>query len=85
MRERMPDPKPKRPLPKAGTNGARVLAAIRSLVDLAIGPTTTVLIAREAGFDRATTRAALAHLAAAGHIESVPKPGSDREKLWRLT
>lgn len=76
-------PKPKRPPPKAGTNGSRVFSVIGNLAALGVA-VTTIEIAKWAELDRATTRAALAHLTTAGHVVSVPKPGSRREKLWRL-
>lgn len=78
-------PKPKRPLPKDGTLGSRVWSVIKNLTaTVSPGGVEIVEIAKWAELDRATTRAALAHLTTAGHVVSEPKPGSRREKLWRL-
>ena len=73
-------PKPRRPLPKAGTVNALVLAAVDTI------PMTVDAIYERAadvfGYDR--VRNALSSLRSGGHVVSEPKPGSRREKLWRL-
>jgi len=72
--------KPKRALPKAGTVNSLVLAA------MSIKPMTVDAIYERAadvyGYER--LRNALSSLRSAGHVVSEPKPGSRREKLWRL-
>jgi hypothetical protein len=83
-------PKPRRPLPKAGTVSALVLEVLRG-----DGPNESVDIAKELYYSaklnvRNTTEAyeqvknALSSLRSGGHVVSEPKPGSRREKLWRL-
>jgi hypothetical protein len=75
-----PIAKPCRALPKAGTVNALVLAA------MSINPMTVDAIYERAadvyGYER--LRNALSSLRSAGHVVSEPKPGSRREKLWRL-
>ena len=78
-------PKPKRPLPKAGTMAARVLAGLTAAdrpIDQEMLATYYVkAIGRE---ERAQVQNALSSLRSASHVVSEPTPGSRREKLWRL-
>ncbi len=75
-------PKTKRPLPKPGTFNAKVLEAVTS------EPSSSRAIYERAAqiaigdFD--AVKNALSSLRSAGHVVSEPKPGSRREKLWRL-
>jgi len=73
-------PKPRRALPKAGTVNALVLAA------MSIKPLTVEQIYERADdvFGEQRVRNALSSLRSGGHVVSEPKPGSAKEKLWRL-
>jgi len=75
-----PIAKPRRALPKAGTVNALVLAA------MSIKPMTVEQIYERADdvFGEQRVRNALSSLRSGGHVVSEPKPGSAKEKLWRL-
>lgn len=76
-----PVAKPKRPLPKAGTMSAKVLDVVRLKGPLLLDAIEYWVVPAAPRFE---VRNALSSLRSAGHVESVPKPGSRREKLWRL-
>lgn len=76
---------PRRPPPKAGTTAARVLLVVQNMPAL-FGSSASTLdeIAALAELDRQSASNALSSLRSGGHVVSEPKPGSRREKLWRL-
>lgn len=83
-----PIAKPRRAPPKAGTMAAKVLEALRMSVvavesDM-IGARVDSQYDHEDPLHWSLVRNALSSLRSAGHVVSEPKPGSRREKLWRL-
>jgi hypothetical protein len=83
-----PIAKPRRALPKAGTMAAKVLEALRMSV---VAVESDMIGARvESQYDHedplhwSLVRNTLSSLRSAGHVVSEPKPGSRKEKLWRL-
>ncbi len=75
---------PKRSEPKAGTISAIVLAYLYRRTMRGKGARTLEDIAEGTGLTNAQASNALSSLRSGGHVVSEPKPGSRREKLWRL-
>ena len=77
--------RPKRQEPKLGTLNDRVLGGMREIA-ARFGPGAVALtsITMMCGVDGRQLANALSSLRSAGHVVSEPKPGSRREKLWRL-
>lgn len=75
---------PKRSEPKAGTISALVLAYLYRRTLRGKGARTLEDIAEGTGLTNSQASNALSSLRSAGHVVSEPKPGSRREKLWRL-
>ena len=78
------EPAPKRSEPKAGTISALVLAYLLRRTLRGKGARTLEDIADGTGLTNAQASNALSSLRSGGHVVSEPKPGSRREKLWRL-
>lgn len=76
-----PAAKPRRPLPKAGTMSAKVLDVVRLKGPILLDAIEDWIVPAAPRFE---VRNALSSLRSAGHVVSEPKPGSRREKLWRL-
>ena len=74
--------KPTRPPPKAGTMAARVLEIVRLGSPITLADIREFLPTPDRDLDAVPN--ALSSLRSAGHVVSEPKPGSRREKLWRL-